>query len=105
MNIFENEWKSVETFYQEYSYLKVVKLANSDKNETAEVLQNEVENFVNLREKKRLEELENKRILEHLIREKQREEAELLAKQQAEAEAEKAAAEEAQRVLYLFFKF
>ena len=54
----------------------------------ADSIQNELESFVRLREKKRLDEIEHKRIVEILLNKKREEEEKaILAKKQAEEDA------------------
>lgn len=73
--------------------MTVSKLTETFKSkEVAEEVQHQLDDFVHMREKKRLDELEEKRILEGLILQKQKEEAEELNRKQAEKEAAEAQA-------------
>lgn len=100
--LFDQEWKSMRQFYEKYTRVSVAKLNETFKSkEVAHEIQRQLDEFVSARERKRLEELEEKRILEELILQKQREEAEEAQRKQMEkeaAEAEKVAKElEAQK--------
>jgi hypothetical protein len=87
----------IKKFYEDYSHINSVRLEEAgDHKSVAAEIQNQIDSFIREREQKKLDEIEMKRILESLILQKQREEAEELARKQAAEEAEKAAAAEAE---------
>lgn len=94
---FEDEWKRIKQFYDDYSHMVSLSSEQGDKNKMADEIQNQMDYFLKMSEKKKQQEIENKNLLESLIKQKQREEEEKkLAKKVSQ---ESAFAAEAQRVI------
>lgn len=91
--LFDQEWKAVKSFYDKYTKVVVSKLTESFRSkEVAEEIQHQIDDYIQIREKKRTEELEEKKMIESLILQKQKEEAEELQKKKMEKEAAEAQA-------------
>lgn len=94
---FEDEWKKTKHFYDEYSYVVSIMTDNKDKEQLADEIQDQMDAFVRMREKKNKQELEKKNMLENLLKQKQKDEEEVRAAKKRAEEAEAEA--EAQRQL------
>lgn len=103
ITLFENEWSAIKKFYENYSYVVQVETnSEMDRPYLSDEIQNQINEFILMCERKLKQELEAKLILENeLINKKKAEEEEArLAKQkEEEAKASAQAAElEAQKV-------
>lgn len=90
--MYEDNWANVKKFYTNYSNVNCLESGDFDQSMLAETIQNELENFVKLREKKKQEEIEHKRMAEIMLKQKKEEEekakiAKKLAAEQAALEA------------------
>ena len=102
---FEDHWHKIKEFYESYSAIVNVNVDNSDENKISNDIQDQIELFIKNREKKRLDEIEAKRRLDALIKQKKEEEEQAkINKKKAEeaAVAAAAAAAEAQKVCLAF---
>jgi len=104
ITIFEDNWEKIRKFYENYSSVSVIDASEFDKQKLGTQIENELDNFVALREQKKQEEIEEKNLIEKILKQKQKEEEEKIAKKateeqavalQAQKEAEEKAAAEA----------
>lgn len=106
ITIFEDNWEKIRHFYENYSTVAVIDAIEFDKKKLGKQIENELDNFVALREEKKQKEIEEKNLIEKILKQKQKEEEEKIAKKAAEEQAaalqaqkeaeEKAAAEAAE---------
>ena len=90
LTTFEDEWSIIRKFYENYSQVTSVSVSEVDEKSLGNKIQEEIDSFEDMREKKRQEEIERLRMIE-VMKEMQRlkEEEELAA-----AEAKRKAEEE-----------
>ncbi len=95
ITLFEDNWSLMKNFYVKYSSVTCLSAEEFDYGALADSIQSALESFVRQREKRRLEEIEHKRMVEVLLQQKREEEerARLARKKMMEEEAELAAAE------------
>lgn len=106
ITLFENEWSAIKKFYENYSFVVQVETnSEMDRPYLSDEIQNQINEFNLMRERKLKQEIEAKLALENaLINKKKAEEEEaILAKQkEEEAKAASQAAElEAQKVKFI----
>ena len=105
LTTFEDEWSIIRKFYENYSQVTSVSVSEVDEKSLGNKIQEEIDSFEDMREKKRQEEIERLRMIE-VMKEMQRlkEEEELAA-----AEAKRKAEEEeaARKVIgkFIFYNF
>jgi hypothetical protein len=88
ITLFEDNLANIKNFYHNYSVVKSLDAEEFDHKKLADSIQNELDEFVNWREKKRLDEIEHKKMVELLINKKREEEEYArIAKKKAEEEA------------------
>jgi hypothetical protein len=106
ITVFEDNWEKIHHFYENYSSVSIIDAIEFDKKKLGKQIENELDNFVALREEKKQKEIEEKNLIEKILKQKQKEEEEKIAKKTAEEQAaalqaqkeaeEKAAAEAAE---------
>ncbi len=95
ITLFEDNWSQMKSLYVKYSSVTCLSAEEFDYGALANSIQNELESFVNEREKKKQMEIEHKRMVELMLQQKKEEEerARLARKKMMEEEAALAAAE------------
>lgn len=89
LTLFEDNWNGIKRFYEDYSTIHTVNAEEPDHKQLSSMIQNEFDSFIAMRERKKQEELEQKRMVEILLKQKQEEEEAAKLRKKAEEEAAK----------------